>query len=142
MLWIAKKHFRSVSHLNFGLSTRLVTNSFFILNFLPIKNIYPPGLNNGVKGDEPAFTLATDSWSFYHATHKHWHASNIYEFTLHDVEFEEGTGKPVPSSEPLAKSNKVTFCLIDYVSATKNNGNMGNDNGDNVQRYYWDCESL
>jgi hypothetical protein len=97
-------------------------------------------LNNGVKGDEPVFTLATESWSFYHATHKHWHASNIYEFSLHNVEFDEN-GKPMPAQKALASSNKVTFCLIDYVAAVKNNGNMGNDNRDNQQKFYWDCES-
>lgn len=105
------------------------------------QNIYKPGENNGIKGDEPAFSMATDSWAFYHATHKHWHASNIYEFTLHDVEFDPDTGKPTPSPRPLAASNKVTFCLIDYVAAVKNNGNLGNDNGENQLRYYWDCES-
>lgn len=104
------------------------------------QRLYKPGLS-GIKEDEPAFTLATESWSFYHATHKHWHASNIYEFSLHNVEYEESTGKPVPSSQALASSNKVTFCIIDYVAAVKNNGNNGNSNNDNQQRFYWDCES-
>lgn len=115
-----------------------------------VQRFYAPGERGGSLGDNYCRTETTTGWAFYHASHNHWHATSIYEFTLHEAEEytqDDGSVSLRPAAQALAESNKVTFCLIDWVSATKNNGNNGNDNTNNgngltnSQTAYFDCES-
>ena len=103
------------------------------------------GVHGGPLGDTSCAEKVTGQWSYFHPTHKHWHSSSVYEFTLHNAVPCDGGLCPEPT--PLDRTNKITFCLIDWVSATKNNGNNGNNNTNNgnlmtnSQRVYFDCES-
>jgi hypothetical protein len=104
---------------------------------------------HGPDGYDACGSQITEAWSYYHAAHNHWHSTSIYQYAIHAaVLCEDGSGL-CPGEEELARSNKVTFCLIDYVSLIGNNGNNGNGNGGenngndniNLQKVYWDCES-
>ena len=97
-----------------------------------MQNFFPDGSQGTPAGGETCTASRnTGSYSYFHADHNHWHASNIYEFSLHGAQYDSVLGKKVPSPTPLFDSNKVTYCLIDWVALISNNGNNGNTNVNN-----------
>jgi hypothetical protein len=71
------------------------------------------------------FKCITDSTSEYHPAHKHFHISNVAEFSVH-------LGNPT-SDDIIGTSGKVTSCLIDWVRLEGNSPDR--------DRIYSSCDS-
>ena len=76
-------------------------------------------------GGNIVFKCLTDSSSMYHPAHKHFHISDVAEFSVHL--------KSPKSEDIIGTSGKVTSCLIDWVRLVGNSP----DN----ERVYSSCDS-
>eukprot|EP00956_Cyclotella_meneghiniana_P043701 scaffold284192_cov83-Cyclotella_meneghiniana.AAC.3 len=101
----------------------LVPQVFFSISFIPPSEFVLISLLQNFKSQETFQRLYKPGLSGI--------KEDEPSFTLATDKYDESTGKPFPSTQALASN----------VAAAKNNGNNGNSNKDNQQRFYWDCES-
>jgi hypothetical protein len=111
------------------LSNGIVNNGKGVWQMVPV---IPADKNNPQKANQQFLdsngnivaTCPTDSSSVYHPAHKHFHISDVAEFSVHTNS---------PDGGLIGSSLKVTSCLIDWIRLEGNSP----DN----QRVYSSCDS-